>query len=289
MKHRLNDTRFRKLIHGFTLIELLVVIAIIALLLSISLPSFRKVKEMSSMVNCLTNHKNLAVAFMMYADENKGNFCSGYVDTNVNKVNPPRWVNAPLAYDASGNQIYKGNSADLSLEHRLNGIREGALYPYLNSTEMFHCPGDRRMVRGTSNMTQVYRSYGMPDYYWARGTIGGVANETKLSRVSGSKMLFVEDQYDGYYNIDGWSYVPRSQSLWDPLGNYHNKSCTFSFVDGRAENYKWKDERTMIFMSDRPLAASRGFGKGAVFQPYNYDLDWLDANYPGKTRLKGGN
>ena len=78
------------------------------------------------------------------------------------------------------------------------------------------------------------------------------------------------------------------QMLWDPLGNYHNKSCTFALVDGHAEHHKWRDNRTMVFMSDRQLADDMGFGKNVEFVPRNVDLDWLDAHYPAKTRLKGG-
>ena len=87
----------------------------------------------------------------------------------------------------------------------------------------------------------------------------------------------------GLYNSEGWSYIPYDRMYWDPLGNYHNKGCTFSFVDGHAEEYRWKDRRTMIFMSDRNEAANQGFGKGDV-QVGNPDFLWLDAHYPSKTR-----
>jgi prepilin-type N-terminal cleavage/methylation domain-containing protein/prepilin-type processing-associated H-X9-DG protein len=51
---------------GFTLIELLVVIAIIALLLSIILPSLKKVKESTKTLICRTNIKQLAIAHDLY-------------------------------------------------------------------------------------------------------------------------------------------------------------------------------------------------------------------------------
>ncbi len=77
--------------------------------------------------------------------------------------------------------------------------------------------------------------------------------------------------------------------LWDPLGNYHNKSCTFSFVNSHAEHYKWRDNRTVISLGDRELAKSMGFGKNVVFDPRNVDLDWLDTHYPWKIMHMGGN
>jgi prepilin-type N-terminal cleavage/methylation domain-containing protein/prepilin-type processing-associated H-X9-DG protein len=287
---------------AFTLIELLVVIAIIALLLSILIPSLGAIKEYASIANCLANQRSLAHALLMYADENNARFPSGYVEDGLAAGAPlpdedPRiWVKPPLGY-SGGNQIYlgKGDSGGLllNLDARLNGLREGAIYPYLESTKVFHCPGDRRGRKGTSATAggvpirywQIYRSYGMPDFYAGKNHGG---KETSLANIKsgGQRLLFVEDQYDnGYFNIDAWSYIPSDQKLWDPLGNYHNKGCTFSFVDGHAEQYRWKDSRTMIFMSDRNLAASMGFGKGDLFVPRNPDLDWLDAHYPAKTQF----
>ena len=57
---------------GFTLVELLVVIGIIALLLSILLPALNKAREDAKRVRCLSNQRQLVMAWQMYASENKG-------------------------------------------------------------------------------------------------------------------------------------------------------------------------------------------------------------------------
>src|SRR5258705_11923651 len=54
---------------GFTLIELLVVIAIIAILAAILFPVFAQAREKARQTGCLSNHKQIGTAIMMYAQD----------------------------------------------------------------------------------------------------------------------------------------------------------------------------------------------------------------------------
>jgi prepilin-type N-terminal cleavage/methylation domain-containing protein len=56
---------------GFTLIELLVVIAIIAILAAILFPVFAKAREKARQTKCLSNQRQLALAIMMYVQDNR--------------------------------------------------------------------------------------------------------------------------------------------------------------------------------------------------------------------------
>lgn len=91
---------------GFTLIELLVVIAIIAILAAILFPVFSRARQRAFAAQCLNNVTQLAKAWVMYTDDNKG-MC------------PPLMM------------IVQGGN---------NLSWEGILRPYVKSTGVLSCP-----------------------------------------------------------------------------------------------------------------------------------------------------
>jgi prepilin-type N-terminal cleavage/methylation domain-containing protein/prepilin-type processing-associated H-X9-DG protein len=66
---------------GFTLIELLVVIAIIAILAAILFPVFAQAREKARAISCLSNTKQMGLAFKMYIQDYDEKYPAVYDDS----------------------------------------------------------------------------------------------------------------------------------------------------------------------------------------------------------------
>src|SRR5438093_1599093 len=93
-------------IRAFTLIELLVVIAIIAILAAILFPVFAQAREKARSITCTSNMKELALAWLMYAQD-------------YDETNPLTAAQRPV----TGSQVYWMEMIDPYIK---GGVRAGS-------------------------------------------------------------------------------------------------------------------------------------------------------------------
>jgi len=110
---------------GFTLIELLVVIAIIAILAAILFPVFAQARESARMSSCLSNIKEIGLAWTMYAQD--------YDETYPLS----RSIGYPSADDCRF--VDPNNPQGFSLP-RINWRAE--VQPYIKNKQIYQCPSN---------------------------------------------------------------------------------------------------------------------------------------------------
>jgi prepilin-type N-terminal cleavage/methylation domain-containing protein/prepilin-type processing-associated H-X9-DG protein len=222
---------------GFTLIELLVVIAIIAILAAILLPVLDKAKQKAWSASCLSNHKQLSLAWSIYKNDNNGQLIIDDPVTagTLGGTNNPSWVWGDMTTSDATNATL---------------IQESLLYPAVNSVGVYHCPADQppydtaRHIRSYSMQPQLAPYYDGTNWV-TQSTFPPMYNENQIRAVSPSSTIVFLDESPATIN-DGYFSVPVTGTPWatDLPAYWHNSGCNFSFADGHAEHWHWLDGRT---------------------------------------------
>jgi len=263
---------------AFTLIELLVVIAIIAILASLLLPALGKAKLKAHGVQCMSNHKQLALAWRLYADDNGDVllFASQGSDT---KTHPYAWVveDGSVPYGCS-----------------VHAITNSPLWQYAGSAlGIFRCPAYSSRLYANGRWYPRVRSMSMNLYL---GGFGGSTSGTAWGQARvflrfsdlvdpgpAGTFVFLDQREDsinwGNFAADMTGYPDKPaqrQFNQDLPGSYHHRAGGFSFADGHSEIHRWLDQRTMPRLQRPPV------GFGVVPSPHNPDVFWLQEH---STRL----
>jgi len=182
-----------KLHRGFTLIELLVVIAIIAILAAILFPVFAKVREKARQTSCLSNEKQLGLAFMQYAQD-------------YDEMLPVGVVSGGTNYGTGWG---------------------GRIQPYVKSPQVYQCPDDTTPAVGPGGSTYVSYGYNLSlvfingtSYPGPGGHMAGFNSPAKTVLLNeDSNAYALVTAYPGVsYSGAGDPYTPCANGTWNETG-----------------------------------------------------------------------
>lgn len=276
---------------GFTLIELLVVIAIIALLLSVLLPALKAAKRQAAGIVCLANENQLSKAWFLYAEDHDSNLVDGQPDGQTPYDGKTNWSSlGKTAYNFVSMPVESDGVSGYSLEEEVEGLSRGALWPYLKTYKVYHCPADIRNSR--DEMRFGYRTYSIGAVYSLYGlaslkdtsTWEGNVVATKFSEIISPSDKFVwleEMDVSAYYNENTWNiFLPDPKQWYDPVAIWHGDSSTFGFADGHAERRKWVNDLTKERGDFAKMLANPSSQKiGPVPKGETEDFFWVIQHY----------
>jgi len=240
---------------GFTLIELLVVIAIIAVLMAILFPALNRAREQGRRAVCLSNLKQLALAWIMYADENDDKIVNGEAAGGGNGLA----TTPPMSNNRHGGEKWwvGGDCGDfwhgehLPREIQLNAIRNGALYPYTKKETLYRCPtgvrGEMRTYTIGDSMNGIPRSGTHINQEKSGARVGRTVLWIKkrteiISPGPAYRLVFLDE---GRITPDSYACHYVNERWWDPPFVRHGDGTNVSFADGHADYWKYKGKKTI--------------------------------------------
>ncbi len=271
------SAKIRRTARAFTLVELLVVIALIAILASLLLPALSRAKDQARRVHCISNQKQIVIAWMLYPTDNQEFLVRNGSQSSITFT---PGVTPPFLWVYGGNH---GAPQTLTNEQYLVGAQYALLGPYNKQHRIFKCPADRTLwPLGGARVFQE-RSYAL-NYFMGtsaehvttplttsfNATHRLFFKSAELAASSpGHRFLFIDVNPASICTPAFGLDMTTDRFIHNP-SSFHRGSGVISFADGRVEVRKWLDPRTR--KNNVPGGTFIVHGETS---PGNQDLRWL--------------
>jgi len=274
------DRKNVRLQTGFTLIELLVVIAIIAILAAMLLPALNKAKIKAVAIQCMGNSKQLGLAWVMYAGDNKESLPIN-ADGSGSYNGIPSWVSGWMDWTTGtvntnlANLVTDGTSLLGSYLSRNYKVFACPAANYVSSSERAigwdHRVRSVAMNGSVGDGSKYFSSLG-----WANVHV--VKKSTDFHTPGPSDVwVFLDEHPDSLDDCIFYTpnYSAGISSLLEIPGCQHAGACGITFADGHSEIHKWKGK-----FSNQPVKYA--YTIGVSISSNDPDLVWLAQHTPLK-------
>lgn len=161
----------------------------------------------------------MTLAWILYADDYNGKIVGG---------------NTHRDPDVEYSWVY-WESSDV-IDERIQGIKDGYLFPYCKDIKLYKCPTG---IRGE------VATYAIVDPMNGHREIDGATLEPfkrrSQIRYTSKQIVFLDE---GRLSPSSWTVYYKQERWWDKITCRHGDGTNFGFADCR-EHWKWSDPRTI--------------------------------------------
>lgn len=203
------------------------------------MPALSKAKAKATSTSCLSNGKQLGLAWFMYTGDNRDQL----IYNHVGVISTNAWIPA-------GNDVNSLPGATNVL-----AIMRGGLYPYNQAPGIYVCPADdwkyqnkpKKRVRSFSMNGQMNS-----DVEWVNPKYPVNKKYSDIIAPHPSQALVFIDESSKTLE-DTYFAIQVDNKVWqnDP-SDRHSRGANLSFADGHAEIYKWVEPETGKHNYDAP-------------------------------------
>ncbi len=228
-------------LRGFTLVELLVVLAMGALLTLITATSLGHSQTSTDRNVCLSNLRQLSLAWQMYADDYSGSCMANPATVSSSYLN---WARGVLDYNVA-------NADNFNTSYLTNPV-SAAMGLYVRSPTLFRCPADLITLNRSGVPSLRVRSYSMNGYVGqgASAYSAGYQVMTSTTQLGHPERTFIlleehsDSINDGSFFVDVQMTSAAARFVDIPAA-FHSGGANLAMGDGHAEYWQWMDPRTM--------------------------------------------